>query len=147
MNAKLKPVEETTSSKSTLNTNNDALKRLQALTAKRDPPKRVVFGFADDKPIQIELDATTNKSPVDLKSGSVSVDSEEKPFIVMATSVSSSFSSSVGRSARRADRRVGRRSDITMTKAKRKGTINSSRKDRINVFKRFFPKRHFLHRF
>ena len=139
MNAKLKPVEETTSSKSTLNKNNDALKRLQALTAKRDPPKRVVFGFADDKPIQIELDATTNKSPVDLKSGSGSVDSEEKPFIVMATSVSSSFSSSVGRAARR--------SDVTMTKARRKGRINSDRRDRINVFRKFFPKPHFLHRF
>ena len=138
MNAKLKPVEETTSSKSTLNTNNDALKRLQALTAKRDPPKRVVFGFADDKPIQIELDATTNKSPVDLKSA----DSEEKPFIVMATSVSSSFSSSVGEPV------ISRRSDF-MQKFARKGKLTRprTRNDRINVFRKFFPKPHFLHRY
>merc|ERR1712154_576173 len=107
-------------------------------------PKRTVIGFSDDKPIQVEFDSATTSAPVDVNTDG---NSKDKPFIVMATSVSSSFSSSVGRSARRADRRVGRRSDITMTKAKRKGTINSSRKDRINVFKRFFPKRHFLHRF
>merc|ERR1712223_2261819 len=108
------------------------------------PKKFSVIGFSDDKPIQVEFDSATTSAPVDVNTDG---NSKDKPFIVMATSVSSSFSSSVGRSARRADRRVGRRSDITMTKAKRKGTINSSRKDRINVFKRFFPKRHFLHRF
>ena len=83
-----------------------------------------------------KLQSSTTAAPVEVNSDG---DSKDKPFIVMATSVSSSFSSSVGRAARR--------SDVTMTNARRKGRINSARKDRINVFRKFFPKPHFLHRF
>jgi len=99
-------------------------------------PKRTVIGFSNNKQIQVELDSSTTTAPIEVNSDG---DSKDKPFIVMATSVSSSFSSSVGRAARR--------SDVTMTKARRKGRINSDRRDRINVFRKFFPKPHFLHRF
>ena len=101
-----------------------------------------MIGFSDNKQIEVELkssireleatiqklQSSTTAAPVEVNSDG---DSKDKPFIVMATSVSSSFSSSVGRAARR--------SDVTMTKARRKGRINSARKDRINVFRKFFP--------
>ena len=105
--------------------------------AMKAAPKRIVFGFSDDKPIQIELDAVTEGPPA--KIGTDSGSSKDKPFIVMATSVSSSFSSSVGGASRRSD-------DI-VTKTRRKGKLNQTRKERINVFKRFFPRPHFLHRY
>ena len=117
---------------------------LDSSTTSAPVPKRTVIGFSNDKPIQVEFDSATTSAPVNVNTDG---DSKDKPFIVMATSVSSSFSSSVGRAERRSDRRMGRKSDVTMTKARRKGKINSARKDRINVFKRFFPKPHFLHRF
>jgi len=124
--------------------NKQIQKEVDSSTTSAPIPKRTVIGFSNDKPIQVEFDSATTSAPVDVNTDG---DSKDKPFIVMATSVSSSFSSSVGRAERRADRRVGRKSDVTMTKARRKGTINSSRKDRISVFKRFFRKPHFLHRF
>lgn len=105
--------------------------------AMKAAPKRIVFGFSDDKPIQVELDATTEEPPTNIRTDSGG--SKDKPFIVMATSVSSSFSSSVGGASRRSD-------DI-LTKTRRKGKLNQTRNERRNVFKRFFPKPHFLHRY
>ena len=106
---------------------------------KKLPSKRIVFGFSDDKPIQVELDVTTEQLPTNIREDKDSGGTKDKPFIVMATSVSSSFSSSVGGASRR--------SDDVLTKVRRKGKLNSTRNDRINVFRKFFPKPHFLHRF
>ena len=105
----------------------------------RNPsPKRIVLGFADNKPIQIELDSISGSNQSQKDQQTDSGVSDDKPFIVMATSVSSSVSSSVGGFSRRSDLR---------NKMARKGKLNETRNDRINVFKRFFPKRHYLHRF
>ena len=103
---------------------------------KNGDSKRIVLGFADNKPIQIELESTSNESQNDERTSGGG--SDDKPFIVMATSVSSSVSSSVGG--------ISRRSDL-WPKMARKGKFNGTRNDRINVFRRFFPKRHYLHRY
>jgi len=142
LRAALKPAQADTSSRAKNKVSPKRIvfpSRKPSIATKRVTPKRkpnIVFGFSDDKPIQVELDSPKKESPVDvpLDTGA----SNETPFIVMATSVSSSFSSSVGRSSRRSDVR---------NRMARKGKLNRSRGDRINVFKRFFPRPHFLHKF
>ena len=113
---------------------------LDSTTTSAPAPKKFsVIGFSDDKPIQVEFDSATTSAPVDVNTDG---DSKDKPFIVMATSVSSSFSSSVGEPV------ISRRSDF-MQKFARKGKLTRprTRNDRINVFRKFFPKPHFLHRY
>ena len=119
------------------------MKSSQSNSSPADPPttkpskkvntKRVVLGFADDKPIQILLDtdSSTTVQPKD-KRTVVSIPGD-KPFIVTATSVSSSVSSSVGGFSRRSDLR---------TKMKRKDEFNDNNNQRRNIFNRFFRNRH-----
>ena len=140
MRASLKPANSDTASSNAENKVSPKRivfpSRKPSIATKKVTPKRIVFGFSDNKPIQIELDSPKDESPKDvaLDTGA----SNEKPFIVMATSVSSSFSSSVGRASRRSDVRH---------KMARKSNLNQDRKGRINVFKRFFPRPHYLHKF
>ena len=116
------------------------LKSSQSNSSPADPPttkspekvntKTVVLGFADDKPIQILLDNSTTGKPNKEKR---TVNIGDKPFIVTATSVSSSVSSSVGGFSRRSDVR---------TKMKRKDEFNDNNNQRRNIFNRFFRNRH-----